>query len=162
MCWNQTGTSSAQRAHRNFCRDHLYQPVKKSIKNILSQKCTSKNSLCNIHKKAIQNNNIPLGSSITLSHNKAADQIRTTPDKIRINLHGWSPKPWAESSTSRVGWLPDVAGLAGTTGCGWSSGCSSWSQMSQEVHMTALKSSSWGLADLPIRGTAAFRGKTPR
>ena len=53
------------------------------------KKCMSKkNRLCNIQKKANQNSNIPLGSSITLSHNKTADQIRTTPDKDRINLHG--------------------------------------------------------------------------
>ena len=49
------------------------------------KKCMSK-IVCNIHKKAMQNNNIPLGSSITLSHNKAAYQIRTMSDKTWTQL----------------------------------------------------------------------------
>ena len=52
-----------------------------------------------------------------------------------------------------------MVGSAGTTGCGWSSGRSSWStDVAGRVHDCA-EGQLLGLADLPFQGTAAFQGR---
>ena len=90
ICWNQTGTSSAQRAHGNFVEIITTNKSKRLSKIYSLKKMHVKNSLCDIHKKAIENNNIPQGSSITLSHNKSCgpDQNNTSQRSESISMGG--------------------------------------------------------------------------